>query len=373
MTSRLATLRAELRTREMEALLVSSAASRRYISGFSGSAGTLLVSATTALLFTDARYIGRAAREAPAFAVRQVSRERPLAGLLVEALGEAGLQQLAFDARQMTVAQHMRLIQALDEQASAQNGGPATQPPTLLAIKEQEPVEMLRQVKDADELAALRQAVAIADAALTAVLPLLRPDLTERQAAWLLEAAMRERGADAAAFPIIVAAGRNAALPHAEPGETLLGSGQPIIIDMGAVYQGYHSDLTRTVTLGEPEPRFWEVYDAVLAAQEQAFANLRPGLTGEEADALARSSLEAAGMGEAFLHSLGHGVGLEIHEGPSLARTVSEPLRSGNVVSVEPGAYLEDWGGVRIEDLVLLGEDGCTVLSQAHKQPVLPI
>jgi Xaa-Pro aminopeptidase len=156
-------------------------------------------------------------------------------------------------------------------------------------------------------------------------------------------------------------------MPHAEPGDDLLGSGQPIVIDMGARYAGYHADMTRTVVLGTPDESFWNIYNVVLDAQQHAIRELRPGMSGPDADALARSKIEAAGFGETFGHSLGHGVGLHIHEGPSLSQSSKHTLRTGNVFSVEPGIYLDDWGGIRIEDLALLHEHGCEVLSQAPK------
>jgi Xaa-Pro aminopeptidase len=183
----------------------------------------------------------------------------------------------------------------------------------------------------------------------------------------MLEVAMRERGAEGVSFPIIVAAGRKSAMPHAEPGDEPLGSGQPIVIDMGARYASYHADLTRTVVLGTPDERFWNIYSIVLDAQQHAIRELRPDMSGPDADALARSKIEAAGFDEAFGHSLGHGVGLHIHEGPALSQSSKHTLRAGNVFSVEPGIYLDDWGGIRIEDLVLLHENGCEVLSRAPK------
>jgi len=186
----------------------------------------------------------------------------------------------------------------------------------------------------------------------------------------MLEVAMRVGGAEAVAFPIIVAAGPNGAQPHASAGDTPLGSGRPIVIDMGARVDGYHADLTRTIVLGEPDARFRELYAIVRDAQARTIAGLRPGLPAHEADALARDYIAAAGYGEHFGHGLGHGVGLNIHEGPSLRRSAtgsSAPLRPGMVTSVEPGIYLEGWGGIRIEDLVLITEGGCEVLSQAPK------
>lgn len=363
MSARLENLRAVLRERELEALLILSPANRRYISGFSGSAGVLLITSDRAIIFTDFRYRIQAIQEAPAFTLCEIGIESPLHRLLAETAAEMGLRQLAFEAAHTSVAQFNRIKATLDEHTPA--------PHTIALVPVENIVEPLREVKDAEELAALRHAIAITDAAITSVLPLLTPTHTERQAAWMLEAAMRERGADGLSFPIIVAAGPNSARPHAQPGDAPLGSGQPIVIDMGALYKGYHADLTRTVVLGEPDERFWHIYNIVLEAQQQAIGNLRAGLTGAEADALARNHIATAGFGQAFGHSLGHGVGLDIHEGPTLRYVNDQPLHAGSVFSVEPGIYLEDWGGVRIEDLVLLQEQGCLVLSQATKQPAL--
>ena len=357
MHERLIHLRAALAERELPALLVSAPANRRYLSGFTGSYGWLLVTPSAALLFTDSRYTLRVAREAPAFTLRQVSHEHPFPKLLLAAATELGLAQIAFESAHTTVAEHRGLVKALKKKA------------TLAPVENV--VEPLREIKDADELTTLRRAIALTDAAFSAVVARLTPTTTERQAAWMLELAMRVGGADALAFPSIVAAGPNGAQPHASPSDEPLGSGRPIIIDMGVRLDGYHADMTRTIVLGEPDARFWAIYTVVAEAHRRVIAGLRPGLPAHEADALAREHIAAAGYGEQFGHGLGHGVGLAIHEGPALRRASpnlgSAPLRAGMVTSVEPGIYIEGWGGVRIEDLVLLTEAGCEVLSQAPK------
>jgi Xaa-Pro aminopeptidase len=358
MQTRLDALRAALRAHELEALLITNAANRRYISGFSGSAGVLLVTDDDAVLLTDFRYRSRAAQEAPAFRARETSSEQSLPKLLAATAVELGVQQIGFEAQHVSVARFTQFTKAIEETDAPVK---PNMPPT------EGIVEALREVKDSDELALLRRAIAITDDAFAAVVPTLTPQHSERQAAWMLEAAMRERGAEAISFPIIVAAGRNAASPHAQAGEALLGSGQPIVIDMGARYAGYHADLTRTIVLGDADARFWNIYGIVYEAQQQAIAHIHAGISGPTADALARDPITAAGFGETFGHSLGHGVGLDVHEGPTLARTSEHTLRPGNVFSIEPGIYLEDWGGVRIEDLALLSETGCEVLSQAPK------
>ncbi len=358
MQDRLVRLRAALAEHDLPALLVTAPANRRYLSGFTGSAGTLLVTPTAALLFSDGRYSIQARQEAPAFELHQVAPpEQSLPILLAAACAALGLRRMAVEAAHTTVAAQGMLLKAL---------------PEVELIPVEGLVETLREQKDATELATLRRAIALTDAALQAVIPRLTPQTSEREAAWMLEIAMRVGGAEAIAFPIIVAAGPNAALPHAHPSDAPLGTGQPIVIDMGARIDGYHADLTRTIVLGEPDARFHTIYATVLKAQQQAISGLRPGLTTDQADALARDVIASAGYAEAFSHSLGHGVGLEIHEGPFMRRagpeSPSRSLHENMVVSVEPGIYLEGWGGVRIEDLVLITTHGCEVLSQAPKE-----
>lgn len=365
MSQHLQNLRAALPEREIDALLISTPANRRYISGFSGSSGSVLVSAEAALLFTDFRYRTQVVRECPGFTLREISPEAPLSRLLADAAVELGIRRIGFEASSMTVAEYNRLAPVLNDPAKA-NGV------ALSLVPIDGVVEHLRETKGVAELETLRHAVAITDAAFSAVVPTLRPDHTEKQAAWMLEVAMRERGADGVAFTIIVAAGPNAALPHARPTDAPLGVGRPIVIDMGALFRAYHADLTRTIVLGDADEQFWTIYDLVFAAQQRALSSLRAGITGAQADALARDFLTEAGYGAYFGHGLGHGVGLNIHEEPSLRRAAptaddGPPLRAGAVFSVEPGIYLEGWGGVRIEDLVLLHEDKCEVLSKAPK------
>jgi Xaa-Pro aminopeptidase len=358
---RLQRLRAELHKREVDAVLISDATNRRYFSGFTGSSGTLLVTADKAMLLSDFRYAEQAPREAPLFEFRLVVGEAKLAEALADLLPKLGAQRLGFEADNITVARLNALKQGLDD------ANPVVQwhPFTGLA--------QLRQVKDADELALLRRAIRITDEAFDATIPLMQPTMRERELAWELEKAMRERGADGISFEIIVAAGPNGAQPHARAGDEQLGAHRPIVIDFGAQYAGYHADCTRTVLLGEPDDQFWTIYNMVLHAQEAAITDIRPGMTSVEADATARDLIKAAGYGEQFGHGLGHGVGLDVHEGPRVSWLGEDTLPSGAVFSIEPGIYLPGWGGVRIEDLVLLTDDGPQVLSHARKDPVILI
>jgi Xaa-Pro aminopeptidase len=228
-------------------------------------------------------------------------------------------------------------------------------------------------VKDADEVAAIERAVAITDETFLHLCGYLQPGMTERHVAQEIERYMREQGAEGTAFAPHVASGPNAALPHATPTDRPLALGETIIIDMGARYAGYCSDMTRTVCLGEPGNEARKIYNAVLAAQDTCEAGLKPSLNGKQADALARDALTAAGYGEQFLHSLGHGLGLEIHEDPRLRKLGEEHvLAPGMAITIEPGVYIAGWGGVRIEDTAIVSEDGIRVLTTAHKRFSLP-
>jgi Xaa-Pro aminopeptidase len=362
MHNRLLSLRSLMRERSIEAIYISAAANRRYLSGFTGSAGSLLITEDVAVLFTDFRYRLQAAEQAPDFVLREITLDTPLHTLLSATVAELGISKLAIESEHLSVAQFHRFVQTFEENGLS---------PRPALVRVEGLVEGLRSVKSNDELASLYRAVEITDAALEAVLPALRPEHTERQVAWTLENAIRERGADGVSFPIIVAAGERSALPHVEPGNAILGLGQPIVIDMGACFAGYHADLTRTIVLGEPDAYFWRIYNIVLQAQQHAIDALRPGMTGGAADALARDQIDEAGFGEVFGHGLGHGVGLSIHEAPALRRGSEQLLQAGQVFSVEPGIYLSDWGGVRIEDLVLLTESGSEVLSRAPRHPLV--
>jgi Xaa-Pro aminopeptidase len=361
-----------LRERQLDAFLVTNPENRRYLSGFTGhdsgadSAGALVITGGAVTLITDGRYTEQAEHECPG--VRIVRREGDFAPLAGQMLRELGVARVGFEAAHLTVALRDDLEAALVEQARAAAHG---QRPGLVATRRV--VEPLRAVKDADELAAIERAVAITDETFLYLCGYLQPGMTERQVAQEIERYMREHGAEGTAFDPHVASGPNAALPHATPTDRLLALGETIIIDMGARYAGYCSDMTRTICLGEPGDEARKVYDAVLAAQEACEAGLKPGLNGKQADALARDALTAAGYGVQFLHSLGHGLGLEIHEDPRLRRLGEEHvLAPGMAITIEPGVYIAGWGGVRIEDTAIVTEDGSRVLTTAHKRLSLP-
>ena len=369
MTGRVERLRAALRDTNLDAFLVTNPENRRYLSGFTGhdsgadSAGTLIVTLSDIALITDGRYLEQAETECPG--LRIIKRDGEFAPLAADTLLATGSRRAGFEATHVTVALRDDIEAALREKAP---NAPVELVPTRKVV------ERLRVVKDAEELAAIERAVAITDETFTHLCGYLRPGLTERQIAHEIERYMLEKGADGLAFNSIVASGPNSALPHATPTDREIQAGEPITIDMGARYGGYCSDMTRTVCLGQPGPDAEAIYNLVLRAQEACESELGPGMNGKQADASAREVLEAGGHGEHYLHSTGHGLGLEIHENPRLSKLGAEHvLEAGMLITIEPGVYIAGWGGVRIEDTAVVTEDGIRVLTRSHKRFALPL
>lgn len=337
----------------MEAFLVLGRANRRYLSGFSGSAGWGFLTLEKAYLLTDARYREQAEKEClPLWEVREVKWKKA-AETLQELLKEEGVTALHAEEEHLSRASWVRLEEALE--------GVELRPARGL-------VEKLRRVKGREEVERIRRAVRIAEKALSATLPLLREGVMEREVAAELDYRMRREGAEAPAFETIVAFGSRTSLPHARTGEARLAPGDLVLVDFGARWEGYHSDLTRTFFFGRSTEEQRRVYRAVLRAQEAAFEEARAGLPAREVDGRAREVLKEEGLGERFGHGLGHGVGLEVHEAPRLGEEEEEPLEAGMVVTFEPGVYIPGWGGVRIEDLALVTEEGVEVLTSFPKE-----
>jgi len=348
---RLEAVQAKLAERELDALLVSNLVNVRWLTGFTGTNGAAVVGAGAPRFVTDFRYLTQAAAQLDAVWEREI--ETDLLKRVVEGL-PAGPLRLGFDDAHVTVRQHEqleRLVAERDVELVAAGGI----------------VEALRAVKDPDEIARIRAAAALADEAFEEVVGAGIVGRTEREVALDLEIAMRRRGAERASFAPIVAAGEHGALPHAVPRDVPIPAGTLVVIDWGAQLDGYASDCTRTVATGELDPRDRAVYDTVLSAQETALEAVRAGPTGQEVDAVAREIIDAAGHAEHFGHGLGHGVGMEVHEGPRLSKQGKEPLATGNIVTVEPGIYVPGAVGVRIEDLVAVSADGHEVLNGLPK------
>ncbi len=348
---RLQRLRRHLAEAGLDAVWVGNAQNRRYLSGFSGSAGLLLITAETQQLFTDFRYHEQAATEAPLYEL--CLYKGAAAKALAEIVCRKGIRRLGFESKHCTVAAYKELQALLPVECE-------------LIDTELEP---LRFVKDEEELEAIREAVRIADAAFTHILGYLRPGLEERQVAAELEQHMRCLGSERPAFDTIVASGVRGALPHGVASEKKLAVGDWITMDFGAVYRGYHSDITRTVCLGPATEQQKAAYSLVLAAQKAGVAAIRPGKLGCEVDAVSRDILTKAGYGEYFGHGLGHSLGLAIHEEPRLSSlNTQQVLQENMVVTVEPGIYLPGQYGIRIEDTVRVSDAGAVVLTESDKE-----
>jgi len=346
---RLAALRDGLTERDVEAMLVSSLPNIRYLTGFSGSSALLVVFPhAPSVLITDFRYAVQVQEEVGAHATIRIEPTSLWAGLRdVLAAAEAGTR-IAFESAHVLFSDYERL---------AELGG-RWQWKGVVGV-----VESLRERKDAGELGLIREAVRIAEAALERTVAEVHVGLTEQQVAGILEHHLRDLGSDAPPFETIVAAGERAALPHARASRRQLRAGEFLLIDFGASFQGYCSDITRTFALKSVKPEMQHVYDIVREATLSASAGVRAGMRGRDADAIARGYIESRGFGELFGHSLGHGIGLEVHEAPRLSRTTDALLPAGAVVTIEPGIYKPGWGGVRIEDDVHLVDDGPQVLT----------
>jgi Xaa-Pro aminopeptidase len=352
--ARIDDLRARMRDRRLDALVLSDLPNIRYICGFSGTNGLLAVTPRHATLLTDPRYRDQARREARNASVAIVagSLSRALPGVVRFAQGA----RVGYEEDVLTVARFATLKSALRGVSFVRSAGI---------------VEEAAAVKDASEIACIAEAARIADRVYAEVLPAIRPGMTELEIAARISASVRMNGGDGDAFDIIVSSGAQSAFPHARASRKKLERGDLVIMDFGARYRGYHSDITRTIAVGRLDARRRSMVEAVTRAHDEAVDAVRAGVPAREVDAVAREIIGRAGFGRAFIHSLGHGVGLRIHERPRVAALSSEILASGNVMTIEPGVYLPGIGGVRIEDDVLVRDRGCTLLTRAPRDVVI--
>jgi Xaa-Pro aminopeptidase len=335
---------------KLDALLITHLTNVRYLTGFTGSNAALLLTPAAAELFTDPRYTIQAAQQVNC---KVRIGKGPLLERLVARVNKAGLRRVGFERNHMSFAQHSFLAEHMPAAVKLKAVGNL--------------VETLRMVKSEDEIALIRKSVQTNSEALEAALAILRPGIQENQFAAEIDYRARQIGADAPAFETIVAAGARAALPHARPTHAVIESGMPVLVDMGAIEAGYCSDMTRMFFLGKPPQKFREAYDATLEAQLAAVAAVKAGTTAGNVDRAARRVLKAAGLSERFVHSTGHGLGLDIHEAPRLGAGDQTELLPGMVITVEPGVYFENEFGVRIEDTVVVTATGCEVLTPTPK------
>jgi len=338
--NRVQKLREKLPGRGIDAILISQQENRYYLSGFTGE-GYLLITSQDTVLMTDFRYTEQAEHEASDYRVFQITGE--LTAWFPAALANLNGAKLGFEAANITVAFHERLTDALAK-ASLK----------IDLIPTEGLVESLRMTKEPAEIELITKSAHITDRAFSYINNVIHTGMSEKDAAWLIEKFMRENGSDGIAFDVIVAGGANSAMAHHHPSDDLLLPGAPVVIDIGARYMGYCSDLTRTITVGAHTGEFNRRYDIVLKAQLKALEKIKAGMTGEQADAVARDVLKEAGFGDCFGHGLGHGIGLAIHEAPRLGMRSTDVLADGMVFSVEPGIYIQGWGGIRIEDSVVM-------------------
>lgn len=353
-SNRLQKLRQKLTEKEVDAILISQPENRYYLSGFNGSAGFLLITAQDQILATDFRYVEQAKRQAPDYHIFQLTGDTVT--WLPELLAGQSLHKVGFEARHITFATHQHLTDALKKMQP---------PPKFVPLDGL--VESIRIVKETEEIELITRAAEISDNAYNYIEGILHAGMSEKEVAWEIEKFLRENGSQSIPFDLIVASGPNSALPHARPSERLIQSGEPILLDIGARIGGYSSDLSRTVCLGATDDTFKKVYDIVLGAQLTVLAIIKEEMTGEQVDRLARKIIEEAGYGEAFGHALGHGIGLAPHEAPRLGPGSTELTASGMVFTNEPGIYLPGWGGVRIEDLLVMESGKARVISTARK------
>lgn len=341
-------IRERLAVEEADVFLVSNPVNRRYLTGFTGSTGILWITPNSQAILTDSRYLEQVIVQCPGW--EPILTENPPAtmGTLIK---NQAVRKIIFEKDHATVSQWEEWQRLLPAAFHGTSGW----------------VQDLRMIKTREELASIRQAAKYADQAFSEVLPRIRAGISERDLALSLELCMRQAGASGVSFSPIVASGPRSAMPHAKPTDRVLRDGDLVILDFGCVVNGYCSDMTRTVVIGKPKQRHLWIYDLVHEAQRAALAAIAPGKTCNEIDAIPRGIITDTGYGEYFGHPLGHGVGLEIHESPRLSTTDHTVLKPGMVVTVEPGVYLPGFGGVRIEDLVVVTEKGYEILSRTPK------
>lgn len=341
-----------LKEKDIDALLITDPYNMRYISGFRGGEGVLYISVNQHVLITDSRYTEAAAGESD-FTVAEENREHKRMDIIKECIERDHARILGYEDCSMLCSEFSKYNQELDVEGWVPMG---------------QSVNHLRQIKTPEELEYLRKAESIGDAAFAAILNFLKPGLTELEVAARLEYEMKQHGAEGFSFDSIIASGVNSSMPHAIPSDKKLEAGDFVTMDFGCLYKGYCSDMTRTVVLGKADEKQKEIYDVVLRSQEAALGVIRAGLKGCEVDKVARDLITEAGYGKCFGHGLGHSVGLFIHEEPRLSVTDQTVLQANMIETVEPGIYVPGFGGVRIEDMVIVTEDGCDNLTHSPKQ-----
>jgi len=348
--TRLKKFRDQLVKNGMDGALVYNNANRNYLTGFTGEESYIIVTKNNAVFITDSRYTVQAKSEVKEFEVRQYNIN--IGDFIKDMICSMNIKRLGFEENYMTFEMYKELCSDIEDVEFVGLDGM---------------IEKLRQVKDTEEIKNIEGAALIADEGFSHILNFIRHGVSENSINLELEFFMRSKGASSLSFPSIVASGKRSALPHGKATNKIVELGDFLTLDFGCVYNGYCSDMTRTVVLGRATDRQKDIYSTVLKANEEALEHIKPGISGEELDRIARKVIEDRGFGDNFGHGLGHGVGMEVHELPFISKKGKEPIEDGMIITDEPGIYIPDFGGVRIEDLVLVTQKGCRVISKAHK------
>ncbi|MDT2769636.1 Xaa-Pro peptidase family protein [Enterococcus pseudoavium] len=353
MINRIEKLRALMKKEVIDGYLVTSSANLRYLTNFTGTAGMAFITLDQAFFITDFRYTEQASEQVQGMTILQ--HQGDIVGEIIKLMDKESVNVLGFEDAFMTYAEYSIFEEVIDAELAPASGL----------------IEKLREQKDEGEIAIIQKACAIADEGFEHVLKMIRPGMTEIEVANQLDFFMRSLGATGTSFDTIVASGARSALPHGVASEKMIEQGELITLDFGCVYQGYVSDITRTFAIGDPGQQLKDIYQIVLAAQQKVLEVAQAGVTGTKLDAVARDLITEAGYGEAFGHSTGHGIGLEIHEGPNVSRSNEVRLMTGNVITDEPGIYLAGLGGVRIEDDLVILAEGNRVLTHSPKELII--
>lgn len=353
MIERVEKLRSKMREHDLDSFLITNEFNLRYLTGFTGTTGLALITLEHAYFVTDFRYTEQASEQCEGYKI--IKNVKPLYEELGDLVNHLALANMAFEEQTVTFFQYTELERLVECDLIPVTGI----------------IESLREVKDVSEIETIRKACQIADSAFEHILTYIKPGMTEIQVANELDFYMRSLGASGVSFETIVASGLRSAMPHGVASDKVIEEGDFITIDFGCYYDGYVSDMTRTISLGEPSDKLKEIYQIVKGAQQRVLDVAKPGMTGIELDAVARDYITEHGYGEAFGHSTGHGIGLEIHEGPNVSKVADKAFVPGNIITNEPGIYLPGIGGVRIEDDMLITEDGIDRLTHSTKELII--
>ena len=355
--NRIERLREKLKAEKLDGILLLNDSNIRYMSNYTGSDAYAIITEQTSALITDSRYTEQAEEECKFFEV--IRWGKPLMGLhetIKDVCTKSGIKKMAFERQHVTFEMYEKLSKALPEVELIPTSGL---------------VEDLRSIKDEEEIGCIRKAAKFADEAFVEILKYIKPGVSEKDIERELQYLIKKQGADDVGFPSIVASGKRSSLPHAIPSDKKIEYGDFVTLDFGAMYKGYRSDMTRTIIVGAADDKQREIYEILKAAQVAASKAIKAGVPCKVADASARDYIINAGYGDNFGHGLGHGVGLDIHEEPYLSHSSEKTLEAGNIVTVEPGIYLPNWGGVRIEDTVVVCENGIEVMTNSSKELIV--